>query len=307
MAVNRIEFAQFGHFDSFDIIRSLTSMAHLKDHELPTPIMTGLKTMHYVDINVIKELTYYYRVRVWRGSESLVSEEVICTSVINVFIGSYTLPNTNTNATIDLMVPSEAKEGDYLCAILICRSDRSFTVPPDWSVILDAIQGPASTPGVQKNRIYVLKKHYNSEPTVSFTQIGGAASQAILYVLRGDVVAVHNVANGSLLNVTKSDSKNSILAICHSNNFGGTEETAMTSLSRLRELQSGYSDFKETYYHTGDPNSQYFYYLNAQYKLTDMSESISLSYQSVTSTHPTHYQSVVALEIAQPVNKNIDD
>lgn len=218
----------------------------------------------------------------------------------NVFIGSYTLPNTNTNATIDLMVPSEAEDGDNLCVILTCRSDRSFTVPQDWSVVLDAIQGPASTPGDQRNRIYVLKKPYNSESTVSFTQIGGVASQAILYVLRGDVVAVHNVANGSLLNATKSNAKNSILAICHSNNFGGTEETETISLSRLRELQSGYSDFKETYYHAGDSNSQYFYYLNAQHKLTDMSSSISLSYQAVISAFSVAYQSVIALEIAEP-------
>lgn len=78
MAGNRIEFAQFGHFDSFDVIRSLTSMLSLQDHELPTPIATGLKTMYYVDANVVEGLTYYYRVRVWRGSESFVSGEVAC-------------------------------------------------------------------------------------------------------------------------------------------------------------------------------------------------------------------------------------
>lgn len=73
----RLEFAQFGHFTSFDVIRSLTSMASLQDHELPTPIATGLKTMYYVDTNVVKGLTYYYRVRVWRGSESFVSSELV--------------------------------------------------------------------------------------------------------------------------------------------------------------------------------------------------------------------------------------
>lgn len=76
MSGNRLEFAQFGQFDSFDVIRSLTSMVGVADVDLPTPIVTGLKTMYYVDANVVKGTTYYYKVRVWRGSQSFVSEEV---------------------------------------------------------------------------------------------------------------------------------------------------------------------------------------------------------------------------------------
>jgi hypothetical protein len=76
MAAIRLEFAQFGHFDSFDVIRSMTSMVGTADADLPTPIATSLKTMYYVDADVIKGLTYYYRVRVWRGSTSFVSDEV---------------------------------------------------------------------------------------------------------------------------------------------------------------------------------------------------------------------------------------
>lgn len=72
----RLEFAQFGHFTSFDVIRSMVSMASVADADLPTPIATGLKTMYYVDRSVVEGLTYYYKVRVWRGSESFVSEEV---------------------------------------------------------------------------------------------------------------------------------------------------------------------------------------------------------------------------------------
>lgn len=72
----RLEFAQFGHFDSFDIIRSTTSMVGIADVDLPTPIATGVKTMYYVDTNVIENNTYYYKVRVWRGVDSLVSSEV---------------------------------------------------------------------------------------------------------------------------------------------------------------------------------------------------------------------------------------
>lgn len=54
MAGIRLEFAQFGHFDSFEIIRSITSMVGIADADLPAPIATGLKTMYYVDSNVIQ-------------------------------------------------------------------------------------------------------------------------------------------------------------------------------------------------------------------------------------------------------------
>lgn len=71
-----LEFAQFGHFDSFDIIRSMTSMVGVADVDLPTPIATGLKTMYYVDTNVIEGNVYFYKVRVWRGATSFLSSEI---------------------------------------------------------------------------------------------------------------------------------------------------------------------------------------------------------------------------------------
>jgi len=76
MAGIRLEFAQFGHFDSFDIIRSMTSMVGVADVDLPTPIATSIKTMYYVDANVVKGVTYYYKVRVWRGTASFLSSEI---------------------------------------------------------------------------------------------------------------------------------------------------------------------------------------------------------------------------------------
>lgn len=76
MAGIQLEFAQFGHFDSFDIIRSSTSMVGLQDHELPSPIATGLTTMYYADTEIVRGKTYHYKARVWRGSESFVSDEI---------------------------------------------------------------------------------------------------------------------------------------------------------------------------------------------------------------------------------------
>lgn len=77
MAGIRLEFAQFGHFTSFDVIRSMVSMDSVADADLPTPIATGLKTMYYVDSDIVRGLTYYYRVRVRRGSERFVSSELM--------------------------------------------------------------------------------------------------------------------------------------------------------------------------------------------------------------------------------------
>ncbi|MGX5699586.1 LamG-like jellyroll fold domain-containing protein [Acinetobacter kookii] len=80
MAGIRLEFAQFGHFDSFDIIRSMTSMVGVADVDLPAPIATGVKTMYYVDNMVTKGVIYYYKVRVWRDTTSFLSSEVIVQS-----------------------------------------------------------------------------------------------------------------------------------------------------------------------------------------------------------------------------------
>ena len=72
MAGIRLEFAQFGDFDSFDVFRSNEPMLL---ESLPAPVAQGLKTMFFVDANVPYG-DYYYRVRVNRSSDSLVSEEI---------------------------------------------------------------------------------------------------------------------------------------------------------------------------------------------------------------------------------------
>ena len=76
MAGIRLEWAQFGDFDSFDVIRSNASMANIADEDLPSPIATGLTTMDYVDTAVVADAAYYYKVRVWRDDTSVVSDEI---------------------------------------------------------------------------------------------------------------------------------------------------------------------------------------------------------------------------------------
>lgn len=70
----RLEFAQFGDFDSFDIHRSTSSMPDVDN--LPAALVTGLTTMFYFDQTVVVGATYYYRVVARRGSEVAVSDQV---------------------------------------------------------------------------------------------------------------------------------------------------------------------------------------------------------------------------------------
>lgn len=81
MAGIRLEWAQFGDFDSFDVIRSDTSLANIADDDLPSAIATNLKTMYYADTMVEMGNTYYYKVRVWRSNIALMSDEVSCLAV----------------------------------------------------------------------------------------------------------------------------------------------------------------------------------------------------------------------------------
>ena len=65
-----IEFSQFGNFDSFDILRSTSPINPALP---PSPLVTGLKTMSYIDRTTVLNTTYYYRVAVWRGTTRLIS------------------------------------------------------------------------------------------------------------------------------------------------------------------------------------------------------------------------------------------
>lgn len=73
MAGIRLEWAQFGDFDSFDVLRSNSPM---NVNSLPSPITTNLPTMYYVDTTVVEGATYYYRVVAWRDGVSKVSSEI---------------------------------------------------------------------------------------------------------------------------------------------------------------------------------------------------------------------------------------
>lgn len=82
MAVIRLEWAQFGDFDSFDVLRA---DAPMDINALPSPIATGLSTMYYVDTAVVGGATYYYRVVAWRDGASKLSGEIKVEAKSNIY------------------------------------------------------------------------------------------------------------------------------------------------------------------------------------------------------------------------------
>lgn len=76
MAGVRLEFAQFGHFDYFNIYRNPISTAI---DSLGQPIGTS-STMYYEDFNTEPNLDYFYRVGVVNGQTEIISDEVYLTT-----------------------------------------------------------------------------------------------------------------------------------------------------------------------------------------------------------------------------------
>ena len=108
MAGIRLEWAQFGDFDSFDVIRSTTSMAGIADVDLPTPITTGLKTMYYVDTTVTVGNTYYYKIRAWRDDMSVVSIELKAIATVDL------MPEMNVSIQPYAFWKLNDLEGDFI-------------------------------------------------------------------------------------------------------------------------------------------------------------------------------------------------
>lgn len=89
MAGIRLEWAQFGDFDSFDVIRSTTSMMGIADEDLPSPIATNLNTMYFADtVSLTEDETYYYKIRAWRDDVSVLSDELktIANPVLSILL-----------------------------------------------------------------------------------------------------------------------------------------------------------------------------------------------------------------------------
>ena len=73
MAGIRLEWSQFGDFDSFDVLRSSTT---IDINNLPSPLVSGLTTMTYLDETVVMGATYVYRIVAKKGMNITISDEV---------------------------------------------------------------------------------------------------------------------------------------------------------------------------------------------------------------------------------------
>lgn len=105
MAGIRLEFAQFGKFDSFNIYRNQTPT---DISNIGNPI-ANTNTMYYEDFGVESNNNYYYRVGVVRGQSESISSEIHVQTVFE-FDPPYNLQAPWSNATQSLDLTWEFDE-----------------------------------------------------------------------------------------------------------------------------------------------------------------------------------------------------
>lgn len=208
MAGIRIEFAQFGDFDTFDILRSDTPM---DIGSLPSPLVTGLTTMYYVDTSVVDGATYYYRARVWRDGVGSVSSELM--SIAATYADNFD-SNTLSNYTGYADTAANwAISGGYLTAssgsqAILTRKVVSVTDVELRAVILDAEDTGLVLRLLSNSTYYVLVIHdgsakFNKNTINLYSRVGGSytllASSAVPTFNRGTATTLSFSAIGSSL------------------------------------------------------------------------------------------------------------
>lgn len=104
MAGVRLEFAQFGYFDFFNIYRNSVSTAI---ENLGEPIGTS-STMYYDDLTVELKQDYYYRIGVFRNGVEEFSEEIVIRTGDKYF--SNVVMISNMSAAVGGSVINDIKE-----------------------------------------------------------------------------------------------------------------------------------------------------------------------------------------------------
>jgi hypothetical protein len=106
MAGVRLEFAQFGHFDYFNIYRNSVSTAI---ENLEQPIGT-LSTMYYEDLTTEPNNDYYYRIGVIRDSIEEFSEEIYIRAAVGDEYFSNVVIISNMSAAVSGSLINDVKE-----------------------------------------------------------------------------------------------------------------------------------------------------------------------------------------------------
>lgn len=102
--------------DSFEVIRSDTSLAAVADVDLPTPIATGITPIKtYDDTTVVTGNAYYYKVRAKRGSASAVSEQLITQAGDPHFANVVSLLHFNNDNITDEKSKTWTAVGSPIC------------------------------------------------------------------------------------------------------------------------------------------------------------------------------------------------
>ncbi|WP_180175479.1 LamG-like jellyroll fold domain-containing protein [Acinetobacter sp. YH12025] len=170
MAGIRLEWAQFGDFDSFEVIRSSSSMAGLLDEDLPSPLATNLSKMYFVDTLITLNAEYYYIIRTWKDGNSQISDEIsiqtpkafsITTKFRNIYAKNEVLSIPITIDSIDNVDISTS-------------SVVSGSLPMGLSLSLNEITGTITTDGSYSFGLEVVDNNGRSLTKIFDIQVQGS-------------------------------------------------------------------------------------------------------------------------------------
>lgn len=170
MAGIRLEWAQFGDFDSFEVIRSSSSMAGLLDEDLPSPLATNLSKMYFVDTLITLNAEYYYIIRTWKDGNSQISDEIsiqtpkafsITTKFRNIYAKNEVLSIPITIDSIDNVDISTS-------------SVVSGSLPVGLSLSLNEITGTITTDGSYSFGLEVVDNNGRSSTKIFDIQVQGS-------------------------------------------------------------------------------------------------------------------------------------
>ena len=117
-----------------------------------------------------------------------------------------------SSSSATLNVPGTPAPGEFLLAILICRGDRSFSIPGSWALKYDT--GAATT---TNSRCFIATKPYASEGSVSFTQSAASAYGFQLALISRDI-GNSGMTSGESAGIAKVSNDSDLIA-CRLTNF----------------------------------------------------------------------------------------